>query len=79
MEPADAVRVVSPPVERQMAEVVANPIINFPSYKDQAYQWCMPLPGQFDKPVFPVCLILLLFKIYASKKPQKGLMFIAYF
>jgi hypothetical protein len=54
IEPATAVRVWSPPVERQIDEVVANAIINFPSYKDQAYQWCMPLPGQFDKPVFPV-------------------------
>jgi hypothetical protein len=54
MEPAKAVRVESPPVERHTAEVVANAMINCPSYKDQAYQWCMPLPGQFDKPVFPV-------------------------
>ena len=59
IEPATAVRVWSPPVERQIDEVVANAIINFPSYKDQAYQWCMPLPGQFDKPVFPVYVILL--------------------
>ena len=35
IEPEVAVRVVSPPVERQMAEVVAIGIINCPSYKDQ--------------------------------------------
>jgi len=35
IEPAEAVRVWSPPVERQMAEVVAFVMTNCPSYKDQ--------------------------------------------